>query len=121
MQLFVPLPGAQCLWFNMELRESPALCAAYRFAGWLAGQMVPNRASLSIPLPDLVWEKVLLGIAFEVCLCVYYSCLCQQLAQPDQRATMIVASCAHVLRLFKHHQGSCCAETSGSIEAKCNG
>ena len=65
-QLFQPLPATQCLWFNLELRESATLAAAYRCAGWLAGQMVPNRASLGIPLPDLVFERVLQGELFQV-------------------------------------------------------
>ena len=64
--LFTQAPGSQWLWFNTALVEDPSLRSAYAFAGWLAGQMVVNRASLSVPLPDLIFDKLLAGTAFQV-------------------------------------------------------
>lgn len=67
-QLFVQAPGATWLWFNTALTEDAGLRSAYAFAGWLVGQMCANRASLCVPLPDLIFDKLLAGTGFQVWL-----------------------------------------------------
>lgn len=64
--LFVHVPSANKLWFNTRLVDTPRLKEAYAYAGWLVGQQLSNCASLNIPLPELVFEKLLEGDRFKV-------------------------------------------------------
>lgn len=53
-------------WFNSALRASDELKAQYRFAGWLLGQSMHNRAALGAAFPALLFSKLLLGSSFKV-------------------------------------------------------
>lgn len=64
--LFVLKPSANKLWFNTRLVDTPRLKEAYAYAGWLVAQQLSNCASVNIPLPELVFEKLLEGDRFKV-------------------------------------------------------
>ena len=69
--LFVHVPSANKLWFNTRLVDTPRLKEAYAYAGWLVGQQLSNCASINVPLPELVFEKLLEGERFKVGVCEF--------------------------------------------------
>ena len=66
--LFLRRHNTGRLWFNTSLKKGTKQQweQQYCWAGWLLGQGFANRASLCIPLPELLFEKLLQGPAFEV-------------------------------------------------------
>lgn len=67
--LFVRTRSGGNFWFNTELKQSEAHKDEYRWAGWLMGQCFANRTMLCIPLPELLFVKLLKGSSFQVCTC----------------------------------------------------
>ena len=67
--LFLRRQSTRRLWFNTSLIRSTRRQQQYRWAGWLLGQGFANRASLGVPLPELLFEKLLQGPAFQVPAC----------------------------------------------------
>ena len=57
--------GGRC-WFATRQAWSPNMERQYLWAGWLLGQCFANRASLRVALPDVLFEKLLKGPAFQV-------------------------------------------------------
>ena len=114
-QLFVQAPGATWLWFNIALSEEAGLRAAYAFAGWLVGQMCANRASLCVPLPDLIFDKLLAGTSFQVQLsCPRVECLLSPVwpcnlkhpaLQPPDWGNLVVCACARSALDSEDHCG----------------
>lgn len=88
LSLFTFNSCAGKFWFNTALEHTPASEAQFTYAGWLMGQLFANRASLGIPFPEVLFEKLLHGTDFRVrplrqdapltCLrtCKSYKCLC---------------------------------------------
>lgn len=66
MPLFVRTRSGSNYWFNTELKQSEARKDEFRWAGWLMGQCFANRAMLCIPLPELLFVKLLKGSSFQV-------------------------------------------------------
>lgn len=52
-------------WFNTGLKMTEGLRERYRFAGWLLGQCFANRCVLLLPMPEVLFEKLLKGSAFQ--------------------------------------------------------
>jgi len=63
--LFTFVPTAGSVWFTPLTTPSPALESRYRAAGWLAAQAVAARSPLGIPLPPVLFARLLQGPAFE--------------------------------------------------------
>ncbi|KAK9915992.1 hypothetical protein WJX75_007069 [Coccomyxa subellipsoidea] len=63
--LFVRTRSGSNYWFNTELKQSEACKDEFRWAGWLMGQCFANRAMLCIPLPELLFVKLLKGSSFQ--------------------------------------------------------
>lgn len=57
--------AAGMLWLNEQLSESRTNRARVRYLGWLLAQAVCNRASLGVPLPELLFLKLIHGESFE--------------------------------------------------------
>lgn len=68
MALFSRMRSGGRYWFNTRQQWSPALERQYQWAGWLLGQCFANRTSLRVMLPDVLFEKLLKGPAFQVWL-----------------------------------------------------
>lgn len=66
--LFVRTRSGGNYWFNTEVKQSDLRKDEYRWAGWLMGQCFANRAMMCIPLPELLFVKLLKGPSFQVCL-----------------------------------------------------
>lgn len=64
--LFVRTRSGGNYWFNTEVKQSDARKEEYRWAGWLMGQCFANRAMMCIPLPELLFVKLLKGPSFQV-------------------------------------------------------
>lgn len=56
--------SAGMLWLNEQLSESRANRARVRYLGWLLAQAVCNRTSLGVPLPELLFLKLITGESF---------------------------------------------------------
>eukprot|EP00884_Botryococcus_braunii_P003033 jgi/Botrbrau1/12730/Bobra.67_1s0090.1 len=63
--LFVYNASAGKFWINPHLSRSSSESARYIFAGWLMGQLFTNRTYLGIPLPEVLFEKLLHGKHFK--------------------------------------------------------
>jgi len=59
-QLFVFNRSAGAFWYNSNLARSPELQDAFRFAGWLMGQSLLNRAPMGVPLAPTMMQQLLL-------------------------------------------------------------
>ena len=64
--LFLRRASTGRLWFNTSLIRSTRRQQQYRWAGWLLGQCFANRASVCLPLPELLFDKLLKGPTFQV-------------------------------------------------------
>lgn len=64
--LFVQLRSRGTAWFNAALAPRAVSARAYWFAGWLVGQVLPNRAPLAARLASAVFEKLLAGASYQV-------------------------------------------------------
>ncbi len=64
--LFLRRHNTGRLWFNTGLKRKSSREQQYRWAGFLLGQGFANWAWLCIPLPELLFEKLLQGPTFEV-------------------------------------------------------
>lgn len=64
--LFVRTRSGGSHWFNTEANPSEQRVAEYRWAGWLMGQCFANRCMMCIPLPELLFVKLLKGSSFQV-------------------------------------------------------
>ncbi|CAK0737023.1 hypothetical protein CVIRNUC_000842 [Coccomyxa viridis] len=63
--LFLRRASTGRLWFNTSLIRSTRRQQQYRWAGWLLGQCFANRASVCLPLPELLFDKLLKGPTFQ--------------------------------------------------------
>ena len=59
-QLFLFNRSAGAFWYNTTLTSSPELQGAFRFAGWLVGQSLLNKAPLGVPLAPVMLQQLLL-------------------------------------------------------------
>jgi hypothetical protein len=64
--LFVRTRSSGRYWFNTALKKTEEVRQQYRWAGWLMGQCFANRCMLCLPLPEVLFEKLLKGSSFQV-------------------------------------------------------
>lgn len=62
--------AAGCLWMNEMLTESRTNRARVRYLGWLLAQAVCNRASLGVPLAEVLFTKLIESSSFSPTLAV---------------------------------------------------